>query len=219
VTILKELGSSAAAIVSGLFRKPAPVANVVALADFIDERAAFVVQKCVFEYARARSGTMSQKLFKEQGFRDAVEAARWINYPIGLVDVAEAVLSTLRDDGTTVGPDAVEGLIRTAEVPTRRYPVPEGFPADFWETTRTKVAERLKRASLAPPRLVKDIPKDTARAFFDNLPIHPELRKNDFDLIRNTLAVNLCRASDDLSQRLDKPALLTSLAAAGAPAG
>lgn len=219
MTILKELGTSAAAIVSGLFRKPPPVADVAALADFIDERAAFVVQKCVFEYARARSGTMSQKLFKEQGFRDAVEASRWINYPIGLVDVAEAVLSTLRDDGTAVGPDAVEGLIRTAQSVTTRYPVPAGFPDDFWETTRAQVAERLRRASLAPPRLVKDIPKDTAQAFFDNLPIHPELRKNDFDLIRNTLAVNLCRASDDLSQRLDKPALLTSLAAARAPAG
>src|SRR3546814_8157501 len=49
-----------------LFRSP-PIADVAALADFIDERAAFTVQKCVYEYSRARAGTMSQKLFKEKG--------------------------------------------------------------------------------------------------------------------------------------------------------
>jgi hypothetical protein len=216
VTILKDMQATAASIVAGLFRKPPPIADVAALADFIDERAAFTVQKCVFEYSRARAGTMSQKLFKEQGFRDAVDASRWLGYPIGLVDVSEAVLSTLRDDGTAVGPDAVTGLIRTAQSITARYPVPEGFESDFWEKARIAVAERLKRASLAPPRLVKDIPKDTAQVFFDNLPIHPELRKNDFELIRNTLCANLCRISDDLSQRLDRPALVAALAAEGA---
>lgn len=217
MTILKDMQATAASIVAGLFRKPPPIANVAALADFIDERAAFTVQKCVFEYARARSGTMSQKLFKEQAFRDAVDASRWLGYPIGLVDVSEAVLSTLRDDGTAVGPDAVEGLIRTAQSVTRRYPVPEGFEPDFWEAARAAVEERLRRASLAPPRFVKDIPKDTARAFFDILPIHPEVRKNDFELIRNTLCANLCRVSDDLAQRLDRPALVRALAAAGTP--
>lgn len=218
MTILKDMQATAASIVAGLFRKPPPIADVAALADFIDERAAFTVQKCVFEYSRARAGTQAQKLFKEKAFRDAVDASRWLGYPMGLVDVSEAVLSTLRDDGTPVGPDAVEGLIRTAQSVTRRYPVPEGFEPDFWEKARKAVEERLRRASLAPPRLVKDIPKDTARAFFDILPIHPEVRKNDFELIRSTLCANLCRVSDDLSQRLDRPALVRALAAAGKPA-
>ena len=218
MTILKDMQATAASIVAGLFRKPPPITDLGALADFIDERAAFLVQKCVFEYSRARTGTMSQKLFKEKGFLDAVDASRWLGYPIGLVDVSEAVLSTLRDDGTAVGPDAIDGLIRTAQSVTARYPVPAGFESDFWEKARTAVADRLKRASLAPPRLVKDIPKDTAQEFFDNLPIHPELRKNDFLLIRNTLCANLCRISDDLSQRLDRPALVAALAAEGARA-
>jgi len=36
------------------FRRPPPIRDVEALADFIDRNAAFVVQKGIYEYSRAR---------------------------------------------------------------------------------------------------------------------------------------------------------------------
>src|SRR5262245_54662779 len=68
----------------------------VKLADFIDRNAAFLVQKGIYEYSRARSGHYSKVLFAEAGFRDAVERSRWQAYPLGLAMVTEAVEGVLR---------------------------------------------------------------------------------------------------------------------------
>ena len=38
------------------FRRKPPIRDVQSLADFIDERAAFLVQKAIYEYSRARAG-------------------------------------------------------------------------------------------------------------------------------------------------------------------
>ena len=79
-----------------LFRKPPPVRTIDDLADYLDSRASFLVQKCVYEYSRARAGILWQKLFKEAGFRKAVKASSWQNYEIGLGNVALMVDATLR---------------------------------------------------------------------------------------------------------------------------
>ena len=51
------------------------------LADFIDEQSAFLVQKAIYEYSRARAGHYAKVLFAEHEFREAVEQSRWRAYP------------------------------------------------------------------------------------------------------------------------------------------
>ena len=48
------------------------------------------------KYARARSGILSAKLFKEPAFVAALEESRWRNYPICLGHVALMVDAALR---------------------------------------------------------------------------------------------------------------------------
>jgi len=198
------------------FRRPPPVADFASAVDFIESHTAFVVQKCTYEYARARSGTNWQKLFKEADFQAAVEASCWQNYPIGLADVAEMVLTVVRAPHGPADPDLVAGVVAAAAAAAGRHPTPDGFPPTFWRDAAASVAARLAQFGYVPARAVKDIPKDTAKAFFDNLPFHPEVRANDFLLIRNTLAVNLCRACETLERRVDLPALRAALVAEGA---
>src|SRR5215207_2855552 len=64
-----------------LRRRPPRIDAVAELSVFIDERAAFLVQKGIYEYARARAGHYSKILFREREFLDAVERARWQAYP------------------------------------------------------------------------------------------------------------------------------------------
>jgi hypothetical protein len=201
-----------------IFRKPAPVRTAADLEDFLDSRAAFLVQKCVYEYSRARAGILWQKLFREEGFRRAVERSSWQNYEIGLGNVALMVDATLRPH-LAGGSDAFrEGLKTLAENVTDRHPIPEGFDGRFWPDARERVARRIDQAGLAAPKAVKDIPQEMAERFFEALPIHESLRGHDFVLVSNNLRLNLCSMHEDLLKRCDPPALAEAVAEA-APAG
>ena len=74
-----------------LLRRHPTIRNAEALADFIDRNAAFLVQKGIYEYSRARAGHYGKVLFSEPGFQQAVEQSRWRAYPLGLAMVGEVV--------------------------------------------------------------------------------------------------------------------------------
>ena len=61
----------------GFFRAPTPIRDAQGLADFIDQHAAFLMQKGIYEYSRARAGHYAKVLFRESGFQEAVERSRW----------------------------------------------------------------------------------------------------------------------------------------------
>lgn len=79
-----------------LFGQRPAVGDTTALADFIDRHAAFIVQKGIFEYSRARAGHYAKVLFREEAFAEAVERARWSAYPLGLAMVGEMAEGVLR---------------------------------------------------------------------------------------------------------------------------
>ena len=81
------------------FRRSLPIADADALAAFIDSQAAFLMQKGIYEYSRARSGHYAKVMFGEQLFIDAFNLARWQAYPLGLAMVGELVEGVLRGLG------------------------------------------------------------------------------------------------------------------------
>lgn len=190
-----------------LFRKAPPIDALAALDDFVDSHAAFLVQKCIYEYCRARSGVLAQKLFKEPSFIAAMDGSRWRNFPICIGHVAEMVAGTLRPlaGGDVVG--LTDGMIGLTGRTMSRYPVPPLVGAEAWAAARARIAEQLRTASLAAPKPVKDIPLEDYQAFFDQLPIHKKLRGHDFVLVRNNLRVNLCRVYEDFVAVADLPVL------------
>ena len=80
-----------------IFRRKPPIRDAAAVATFIDENAAFLMQKGIYEYSRARAGHYAKVLFREAGFQAAVEMSRWRAYPLGLAMVAELVEGVLRE--------------------------------------------------------------------------------------------------------------------------
>jgi hypothetical protein len=194
-----------------LFRRPPPLATLPALDDFLDSQSAFLVQKCIFEYARARSGILSAKLFKEPAFLAAIEQSRWRNYPICLGHVALMADAALRPHAPERAVALADGLAAAAGRITRRYDIPAGMAPDFWAGARKGIESRIRRASLAAPHPVRDIPRDEFKAFFERLPIHESLRGHDVMLVRNNLRINLCRAYETFVARMDAPALVALL--------
>ena len=199
----------------GFFNRKPSISDLPALADFLDSRAAFQVQKCLYEYVRARSGLLSQKLFKEEAFKAAMEIGRWRNYPLCLQHVSVMVEHTLRSAAGVEAGAMREGVILAASEVCRRYPVPAGFEATFWDEARERVERRVRQAGLAAPHAVKDLPQETAREFAANMPVHADVRAFDFELVTNNLRLNLCRAHEDFLAAADVRELTRSLILAG----
>ena len=84
-----------------LFRPRPPIRDREALADFIDAQSAFIVQKGIYEYSRARAGHYAKVLFAEKGFAHSVELARWQAFPLGLAMVGEMVEGVLTSQAGT----------------------------------------------------------------------------------------------------------------------
>ena len=192
------------------FRRRPPIRDASALADFIDRQAAFLMQKGIYEYARARAGHYAKVLFAEPGFQAAVEQSRWRAYPLGLAMVAELVEGVLRPYSTDRRRqlDALSSLVLSV---FDRYPVPAALGAQSWSEARDELARRLQLVGMHAPKRAFDICEPWAETYFNLMPIHEKLRGRDFPTIRNYLKVTLCNIHDEFSRRMDAQALAATL--------
>jgi len=194
-----------------LFRRRRPIRDAASLADFIDRHAAFLVQKGIYEYSRARAGRYAKVLFREQAFLDAVEQSRWRAYPLGLAmvgEVAEGILRPSYQDDRLRGVAALRELVLDV---FDRYPVPTPLDPPSWHAARVELAHRLELIGLHPVKRVIDIPEALAPVYFELMPIHKKLRGSDFPTLRNYLKVVLCNVHEELTRAIDAPAVVGAL--------
>jgi hypothetical protein len=190
-----------------IFKRKPPIRDSAALAELIDANAAFVTQKGIYEYARARAGHYAKVLFSEKSFHEVAEQARWRAYPIGLAMVAEVADNVLHR-GRDV--ERLRGLQKLREIVLDvfdRYPSPAALDSQEWRDLRAGLVRRLDQLSLHPPKRAIDIPETYIQSYFDAMPIHEKLKKTDFHTTHNYLKVVLCNVHQDLENRIDLPAL------------
>lgn len=195
----------------GFFRRRPPIRSAADLAEFIDEQSAFLAQKGIYEYARARAGHYAKVLFREQGFLDAVEVARWRAYPLALAMVAEAVEGALGPHSGSERQRLLEALSAVVLEVFDRFPVPAALGAPTWLHLRQELVRQLGLIGTHAPKHVKDIPERSAKTYFDLMPIHEKLRGSDYPTIRNYLRVTLCNIHDELTKRTDAGAMAALL--------
>ena len=186
-----------------IFRRAPAIREAAALADFIDGNAAFLIQKGMYEYSRARAGHYAKVLMSEPEFlrrsrsragRDFRSASPW--------SARWSKACCMPRSATTAAP----GSMRCARwccrcstaIRCRRRSA-----ASAWEEARSSSARRLDQVGLHPPKFVKDIPVPLAEAYFDMMPIHEKLRAPDFPPSRNYLRVSLINIHDAADRRLD----------------
>jgi hypothetical protein len=192
------------------FRRRPPIRDAQALADFIDRQAAFLMQKGLYEYSRARAGPYAKVLFRESGFQTAVEESRWRAYPLGLAMVAEVVEGVLRPHAADRHRqlDALSELVLSV---FDRYAVPASLGKQEWSEARIELTRRLQLIGMHAPKRAFDICEPWTETYFSLMPIHERLRGHDFPTIRNYLRVTLCNIHDEFSKRMDAPALAAML--------
>jgi hypothetical protein len=200
-----------------LFRPRPPIRDREALADFIDAQSAFIVQKGIYEYSRARAGHYAKVLFAEKGFAQSVEHARWQAYPLGLAMVGEMIEGVLASHLTGMSRrQMLDQLIPVVLSVFDRYPVPPSIGEEAWLEARRELAHRLDLAGGHARKRVMDIPEPLAETYFAMMPIHEKLRGRDLQTTRNYLRVSLCNIHDELVERMDRAALERALVAGAA---
>ena len=200
-----------------LFRPRPPIRDRAELADFIDAQSAFIVQKGIYEYSRARAGHYAKVLFAEEGFAQSVEHARWQAFPLGLSMVGEMIKGVLASHATGMSRrEILDQLTLIVLSVFDRYPVPPSIGEEAWLEARRDLAHRLDLVGGRAPKRVMDIPEPLAEAYFAMMPIHEKLRGRDFATTHNYLRVCLCNIHDELIMRMDKAALEQALIAGAA---
>lgn len=193
------------------FKRPARIDTPDALEDFLDGNAAFVAQRCLYEYARAIAGYAWQPLMEEEGFRTAMERSRWQAYPLALALVAEVVEGVLRPDAKGRMPDLLAAIDARAQAAMARHQPPGLIEPAAWQTAAARLSRHIGALQATPPLAVKDIPKPFADEMLGLVPIHPRLRGHDPYMVQNNLVVGLLKAHGDFTARVDRPALMAAL--------
>ena len=192
-----------------LFRRDPPVASRAALGDFIDTQGAFLSQKGMFEYSRARAGPYGNILFSERTFLDELEKSRWLGYPLALAMVAEAVEGVLRAAAGERLEATRQAVVAVTLAAFDRYPTP--IPAEDWTKLRVALAQDLAFVGMHPVKRVMDVPQRFLDRYVAAMPIHDKLRAKDDATIHNYLKTNLCNIHADFVRRVDMEALIASL--------
>lgn len=194
------------------FRSRPPIRDRQALADFIDAQSAFITQKGIYEYSRARAGHYAKVLFAEEGFALSVERARWQAFPLGLTMVGEMIEGVIASGVAAPRRELLDRLATVVLSVFDRYPVSPAIGEEAWLEARRELAHRLDLVAGHAPKRVMDIPDPLAQAYFSMMPIHEKLRGPDFPTTRNYLRVTLCNIHDELIKRMDAAALASILA-------
>jgi hypothetical protein len=197
----------------GLLRRKPKVRTGSDLETFIDENAAFLMQKGLYEYSRARAGHYAKVLLRDPGFLAAIEESRWRAFPLGLALVTEMVDGVLRPFARDNARGLLDSLNALALAAFDRYPVPAALGPDKWKEARADLAQRLDRIGTHPPKRVIDIPIAHAETYWSYMPIHEKLRTKDLPTTTNYLRVSICNIHEDLLKRMDPAAMADNLLA------
>lgn len=190
------------------FRREPPVANAAGLADFLDRQAAFLGQKGIFEYSRARAGPYGNVLFDDKGFLAEVEKARWLAFPVTLAMVAEAGEGVLRAAAPARREAVLHGVTAAALAVFDRYPQPVSLDAEIWAEKRRELVHDLAAVGLHAVKRVTDVPARYVDRYVAAMPIHEKLRAKDVPTIHNYLKANLCNVHEAFMRRADVAALV-----------
>jgi hypothetical protein len=196
-----------------LFRRrtPPPISTPGELADFIDKQAAFLVQKGIYDYARARSGHYSKVMLADEGFQGALNRSRWRAFPLGLAMVGETVETVLAPHAGGDRRSVLDPLTELVLSVFDRYPRPGELTEEEWKGARSDLALHLERLSTHPPKRVIDIPVPFADRYFALMPFDKPFLTPDAPTARGFMQLRLIKVQEELTNRMDAAAMVRQL--------
>lgn len=192
-------------------RKGPPIADFDGLADALVAEAQHVAQSSVYAYCRARTGFMAPKLFDEKEFLASLDVTRWEAFAACLADFAIIVEGQLRDALPEDNGARRNLFVQLYRNGLARYPAPEH--RDGWDDAIERFDQRIAWAVENAPRPADDVAGAAGQVVYDHLPVHPDMRRFDEEMVVNSVRFRMCRAAEDFPRRIDFPVLTASLSA------
>ena len=180
-------------------------ADAAAVGIFIDENAAFLMQKGIYEYSRARAGHYAKVLFTRAGIPCRGRGG-------ALARLSAWACDRCRGGGGRAARTDRRRTRRSAARLERsacsrvfdRYPVPGALSVDEWrEPARRACRAGSSSSACIRPSAPWIFREQWAQTYFDLMPIHEKLRGRDFPTTRNYLRAQLCNIHDEFAKRLD----------------
>ncbi|MBX3520720.1 MAG: hypothetical protein KF835_11975 [Xanthobacteraceae bacterium] len=193
-----------------LRRKPA-IRTPASLADFIDEQAAFLVQKGIYDYSRARSGHYSKVMLADKGFQSALNRARWRAFPLGLAMVGETVEGVLAAHAGSDRRGELDPLIALVLSVHDHYAQPAELTDEEWSGGRAELALHLERLSTHPPKRIIDIPVPFADRYFALMPFDKQFLTPDAPTARGFMQLHLVAVHEQLEARMNATEVMRQL--------
>jgi hypothetical protein len=185
------------------FRRKPAIRDPKALADFIDEQAAFLVQKGIYDYTRARSGHFAKVMLADKDFQGALNRSRWRAFPLGLAMIGETVDTVLAPQSGGDRRAVLDPLIALVLSIYDRYPRPEALTEEEWNAGRAELELHLERLSTHPPKRVIDIPVPFAERYFSMMPFDKQFLTPDAPTARGFMQLQLVSVVEQLNERMD----------------
>lgn len=183
-------------------RPPQRVAGYGAFLDFLESRGAFLSQKCVYEYCRARTGLNWDKLMLEPAFLAACEISRWEAFAAALGDIAVYCEGRLRPAEPLLRTRLADRMTAAVATVLARHPLPAHLPGG-WHDELAALRERLAEAQLAPPQGAAAVARTGGARIHAALPLHKDMTKHDRELVTNAVRFNFSRIADDMEAQID----------------
>lgn len=184
------------------FRRKPKIRDPKALADFIDEQAAFLVQKGIYDYSRARSGHFAKVMLADKGFQGALNRSRWRAFPLGLAMIGETVDAGLVPQAADRRA-VLDPLIALVLSVHDRYPRPQELTEEEWSAGRDELKLHLERLSTHPPKRIIDIPEPFAERYFAMMPFDKPFLTPDAPTARGFMQLQLVSVNEQLKERMD----------------
>lgn len=193
------------------FRRKPPIRDRKSLADFIDEQAAFLVQKGIYDYSRARSGHFAKIMLADKGFQGALNRSRWRAFPLGLSMIGETVEAVLAPQAGGDRRAELDPLIALVLSVHDRYPQPEALTPEEWSGGRDELKLHLERLSTHPPKRIIDIPQPFAERYFAMMPFDKQFLTPDAPTARGFMQLQLVSVHEQLLERMDAADMVRQL--------
>jgi hypothetical protein len=174
-----------------------PIDTVQSLEDFLDRHASFLSQSCIVEFCRVRAGIYWQKLFEEKEFQDRLYDSCWKSYTPALIMLLEMVEANLRESAGLSQRSLPMSLEKIGQSVMSRHPIPSGMPDDFWKLQEQTLHDHLVNLKVQAARPVREMASPMSKIIYDNLPLHKQIVRHDYDYILNNLRMNLLRAHEN----------------------
>ncbi len=186
----------------------AKIADLDALKTALAQESAHVAQSAAYNYLRARTGFLGPKLFNETAFLEAVEVTRWEAYGAVLADLLMIVEGAGRPFLPPGG--AAAEWCNLFHQALAVYP-PPSHREDGWLSLEQAFAARLTASAALPPAAPEQIAVSAGQTIFAQLPLHPDIRRLDEEMVVNTVRFRMLRSWESLKERLEWPSISTEI--------